>query len=172
MKIFILHISLLIVIVGCIPPALRVPTSLRGPKGETGKTGPKGETGKQGKAGKGLSELQLKKINNLLDQNSEYLVGSTSYNFGFAPTITGFAYLTNVGRVYKLQNKNSQALGKDIELIVRIAERKDFNAITRIAYGEDIKQAFSAATKDGSIYTSTDLKKWTTIQDRIIMNKN
>ena len=172
MKIFILHISLLIVIVGCIPPALRVPTSLRGPKGETGKTGPKGDTGKQGKAGKGLSELQLKKINNLLNENSEYLVGSTSYNFGFAPTITGFAYLTNEGRVYKLQNKNSQTLGKDIEPIVRIAERKDFTAITRIAYGEDIKQAFSAATKDGYIYTSTDLKKWTTLQDRIIINKN
>ena len=169
MKIFTLHIALLIMIIGCMPPALQGPA---GPKGDIGKTGPKGDTGKQGNDGRGLTDVQLKRVSNLLDQNSEYIVGSTSYNFGFAPTITGFAYLTNEGRVYKLQNKNSQTLGKDIELIVRIANREDFTTINRIAYGEDIKQVFSAATKDGYIYTSTDLKKWTTLQDKVITNKN
>lgn len=151
-------------ILGCIP------TQLRGPKGNPGPVGPKGDTGKQGAMGKGLSNQQLKKLNHLLDHNSEYVIGSTSYNFGFAPTITGFAYLTNEGRVYKLENKNSQTLGKDIDLIARIAERKDFIAITRIAYGEDIKQVFSATTKDGYIYTSTDLKKWETVSNRMILN--
>lgn len=156
-------------ILGCMP------TGLKGPKGDTGPTGPigpKGETGKQGAMGKGLSNQQLKKLNDLLDHNSEYVIGSTSYNFGFAPTITGFAYLTNEGRVYKLQNKNSQTLGKDINLIGRIAERKDFITITRIAYGEDIKQVFSATTKDGYIYTSIDLKEWEIVSNRMILNNN
>ena len=156
-------------ILGCTPPVVQGPV---GPKGDTGETGPKGETGKQGNDGRGLTKLQLKRVSDLLDQDSEYIVASTSYNFGFAPTITGFAYLTNKGRVYKLQNKNSQTLGKDIELIVRIAKWEDFTTIARIAYGEDIKQVFSAATKAGYIYTSTDLKNWTTLQNRIITNKN
>ena len=159
-------------IVGCIPPVLRGPAGPIGPKGDTGKTGPKGDTVKQYDDEKGFSKVQLKEINKLLDINSEYIVGSTSYNFGFAPTITGFAYLTNEGRVYRLQNKNSQRLGKNVELIGRIARRKDFIDITRIAYGEDIKQVFSAATKDGYIYTSSDLKKWGTVEDRIISKKD
>ena len=72
--------------------------------------------------------------------------------------------------LYKLENKNSQTIGKDIELITRIAEREDFIAINRIAYGEDIKQVFSAATKEGIVYTSKDLKKWSMIKSRIDLN--
>ena len=106
----------------------------------------------------------------MINNEREYLVESTSYSFGFAPTITGFVYLTNHGRLYKLENKNSQTVGKDIELIIRIAERKDFIAINRIAYGEDIKQVFSAATKEGIVYTSNDLKKWSMIKSRIDLN--
>ena len=79
-------------------------------------------------------------------------------------------YLTNHGRIYKLENKNSQTVGKDIKLITRIAEREDFIAINRIAYGEDIKQVFSAATKEGIVYISDDLNKWSMIKNRITLN--
>ena len=164
----IFYITLLITLTGCIPP------ELRGPTGPTGPAGPKGDSGKPGptgKPGKGLSNQQLKNIDLLLNDKSEYLVGSTSYNFGFAPTITGFAYITNHGRLFKLQNKNPQTIGKNIELVVRIADRKDFISINRIAYGEDIKQYFTATTKEGIIYTSIDLKKWIQVSDRIDLNK-
>ena len=153
---------------GCIPSLLT-----QGPKGEPGIQGiqgPKGEPGKPGKPGKGLSNEQLKAIDLLINNKREYVVESTSYSFGFAPTITGFVYLTNYGRIYKLENKNSQTIGKDIELITRIADREDFIAINRIAYGEDIKQVFSAATKEGIVYTSDDLNKWSMIKNRIILN--
>jgi len=164
----IFYITLLITLTSCIPP------ELRGPTGPTGPAGPKGDSGKPGptgKPGKGLSNQQLKNIDLLLNDKSEYLVGSTSYNFGFAPTITGFAYITNHGRLFKLQNKNPQTIGKNIELVVRIADRKDFISINRIAYGEDIKQYFTATTKEGIIYTSIDLKKWIQVSDRIDLNK-
>ena len=153
---------------GCIPSLLT-----QGPKGEPGIQGiqgPKGEPGKPGKPGKGLSNEELKAIDLLINNKREYVVESTSYSFGFAPTITGFVYLTNYGRIYKLENKNSQTVGKDIQLITRIAEREDFIAINRIAYGEDIKQVFSAATKEGIVYTSDDLNKWSMIKNRIILN--
>ena len=153
---------------GCIPSLLT-----QGPKGEPGIQGiqgPKGEPGKPGKPGKGLSNEELKAIDLLINNKREYVVESTSFSFGFAPTITGFVYLTNHGRIYKLENKNSQTIGKDIELITRIADREDFIAINRIAYGEDIKQVFSAATKEGIVYTSDDLNKWSMIKNRIILN--
>ena len=152
---------------GCIPPELKFPSLPRGPKGERGKQGIQGPPGKPGK---GLSSKELNAIDLLINNEHEYIVESTSYSFGFAPTITGFVYLTNHGYIYKLENKNSQNVGKDIELITRIAERKDFIAINRIAYGEDIKQVFSAATKEGIVYTSNDLKKWSMIESKIDLN--
>ena len=153
---------------GCIPSLLT-----QGPKGEPGIQGIQGiqgPKGEPGKPGKGLSSEKLKAIDLLINNKREYVVESTSYSFGFAPTITGFVYLTNHGRIYKLENKNSQTIGKDIELITRIADREDFIAINRIAYGEDIKQVFSAATKEGTVYTSDDLNKWSMIKNRIILN--
>ena len=153
---------------GCIPSLLP-----QGPKGEPGIQGIQGiqgPKGEPGKPGKGLSSKELKAIDLLINKKREYVVESTSYSFGFAPTITGFVYLTNHGRIYKLENKNSQTIGKDIELITRIADREDFIAINRIAYGEDIKQVFSAATKEGIVYTSDDLNKWSMIKNRIILN--
>ena len=153
------------IIKGCIP--IHLP---QGPKGEPGIQGIQGPKGAPGKPGKGLSNEELKAIDLLINNKREYVVESTSYSFGFAPTITGFVYLTNHGRIYKLENKNSQTIGKDIELITRIADREDFIAINRIAYGEDIKQVFSAATKEGIVYTSDDLNKWSMIKNRIILN--
>ena len=154
-------------VTGCIPPELKLPSLPRGPKGERGKQGIQGPPGKPGK---GLSSKELKAIDLLINNEREYLVESTSYSFGFAPTITGFVYLTNHGYLYKLENKNSQTIGKEIKLITRIAVREDFIAINRIAYGEDIKQVFSAATKEGIVYTSNDLKKWSMIESRINLN--
>ena len=152
---------------GCIPPELKLPSLPQGPQGERGKQGIQGPPGKPGK---GLSSKELKAIDLLINNEREYIVESSSYSFGFAPTITGFVYLTNHGYLYKLENKNSQTIGEDIELVTRIAEREDFIAINRIAYGEDIKQVFSAATKEGIVYTSNDLKKWSMIESRIDLN--
>jgi hypothetical protein len=162
----IFYIILLFILTGCIPPELRGPTGPPGPKGDPGKPGP------AGKAGKGFSNQQLKSIDLFLNDKSEYIVGATSFNFGFAPTITGFAYLTNHGKLFKLQNKNPQIIGTDIELIGQIADKKDFISINRIAYGEDIKQFFSAVTKEGLIYTSNDLRKWTVVSNKIDLNKD
>jgi len=162
----IFYIILLFILTGCIPPELRGPTGPPGPKGDPGKPGPAGKTGK------GFSNQQLKSIDLFLNDKSEYIVGTTSFNFGFAPTLTGFAYLTNHGKLFKLQNKNPQIIGTDIELIGQIADRKDFISINRIAYGEDIKQFFSAATKEGLIYTSNDLRKWTVVSNKIDLNKD
>ena len=164
MRILFLYVLLVVMVSGCIPPELKLPSLPRGPKGERGIQGP------PGKPGKGLSSKEQKAIDLLINNKREYVVESTSYSFGFAPTITGFVYLTNHGRLYKLENKNSQTVGKDIELITRIAEREDFIAINRIAYGEDIKQVFSAATKEGIVYTSNDLNKWSMTKNRIILN--
>ena len=162
----IFYIILLFILTGCIPPELRGPTGPPGPKGDPGKPGPAGKTGK------GFSNQQLKSIDLFLNDKSEYIVGTTSFNFGFAPTLTGFAYLTNHGKLFKLQNKNPQIIGTEIELIGEIADRKDFISINRIAYGEDIKQFFSAATKEGLIYTSNDLRKWTVVSNKIDLNKD
>ena len=167
MRISFSYVLLILFINGCIPPELKLPSLPKGPKGERGKQGIQGPPGKPGQ---GLSSKQLESIDLLINDKYEYVVGSTSYSFGFAPTITGFAYLTNHGRLFKLENKNPQTVGKNIELIVRIAEKEDFIAINRIAYGEDIKQVFSATTREGKVYTSNNLKKWSIIQDKIILN--
>ena len=170
MRIPFLYVLLIVMVIGCIPPEIKLPSLPRGPKGERGIQGIQGIQGPPGKPGKGLSSEELKAIELLINDKREYVVESTSYSFGFAPTITGFVYLTNHGRIYKLENKNSQTVGKDIKLITRIAEREDFIAINRIAYGEDIKQVFSAATKEGIVYTSNDLNKWSMTKNRIILN--
>ncbi|MAI86780.1 MAG: hypothetical protein CMF99_06425 [Candidatus Marinimicrobia bacterium] len=90
----------------------------------------------------------------------ENIISSASYSFGFAPTITGFVFLTNYGRLFKLENQNPQVLGKNISFITTIDSRKDFINISRIVYAEDIKQYFSAITKSGIVYTSENLKEW------------
>ena len=113
--------------------------------------------------GKGLSKDQLTKVNEIIKINNssnEIIIGSSSYRFGFAPTITGFIYLTSHGRLYKFEKNNPQSLGQKIEYITRIAEKKDFVSINRIVHGEDIKQYFSAVTKSGIIYSSENLKDW------------
>jgi len=45
-------------------------------------------------------------------------------------------------------------------LVGRISNHYDFISLSRIAYGEDIKQYFVAATKSGMVFTTDDLKTW------------
>ena len=146
------------------PPGPEGPKGMRGERGIQGLRGIPGPPGPEGKPGRSMSENQLKTFNEFINDNKsdkkEVIIGTTSYNFGFAPTITGFVYLTNHGRVFKLDNKTPQTLGQSIEFISTIADRKDFSSISRIAYGEDIKQYFTATTSSGIIYTSEDLKIW------------
>ena len=56
-------------VTGCIPPELKLPSLPRGPKGERGKQGIQGPPGKPGK---GLSSKELKAIDLLINDKSEY----------------------------------------------------------------------------------------------------
>ena len=146
---------------GCIPNNSPGPV---GPTGPTGPSGPQGIPGNKGKDGTSIPPKTLNQINKFIDNHNfskeENIISSASYSFGFAPTITGFVFLTNYGRLFKLENQNPQVLGKNITFITKIDSRKDFINITRIVYAEDIKQYFSAVTKSGNVYTSENLKDW------------
>ena len=118
----------------------------------------------KGKDGKSISTKKIDQINEIIknsgSSDNEIIIGSTSYSFGFAPTITGFLYLTNHGRLFKLENRNPQVLGNEISYITKIDSRKDFVSLDRIVYAEDIKQYFSAVTRSGIVYTSDNLEEW------------
>ncbi len=161
-------ISLMFFLAGCTPqsvPGPQGPEGLRGPEGPRGIQGLKGEEGIQGpagKAGKSITKDKLNKVETFLKlSQQESVVGSASYSFGMAPTITGFCYLTSHGRVFKLENKNTLTLGEKVGFVGTIADHTDFIGLNRIVYGEDIMQYFSAVTRSGMIYTSEDLKNWT-----------
>ena len=170
MKLAISILLFALLISGCTPksiPGPPGPEGAKGPRGERGIQGLRGISGPpgpKGDPGDSASETQLKAleelINNSQSRDKELMIGTTTYSFGFAPTITGFVFLTNHGRIFKLENKTPQTLGQFIEFVGTIAERKDFVSITRIVFGEDIKQYFTATTSSGIIYTSEDLKIW------------
>ena len=150
---------------GCTPQSVPGPQGSEGPRGIQGlqgKQGIQGPPGPAGKAGKSISRDKLNKVETFLKlSQQESVVGSASYSFGMAPTITGFCYLTSHGRVFKLENKNTQTLGEKVGFVGTIADHTEFIGLNRIVYGEDIKQYFSAVTRSGMIYTSEDLKNWT-----------
>ena len=149
---------------GCTPQSVPGPQGPEGPRGIQGlqgEQGIQGPFGPAGKAGKSISRDKLNKVETFLKlSQQESVVGSASYSFGMAPTITGFCYLTSHGRVFKLENKNTQTLGEKVGFVGTIADHTDFIGLNRIVYGEDIKQYFSAVTRSGMIYTSEDLKNW------------
>ena len=94
-------ILLMFFLAGCTPqsvPGPQGPEGLRGPEGPRGIQGLKGEEGIQGpagKAGKSISRDKLNKVETFLKlSQQESVVGSASYSFGMAPTITGFCYLS------------------------------------------------------------------------------
>ena len=152
---------------GCIPassPGPKGPPGPIGPSGSPGPPGPQGIPGIKGKDGISIPSKTLSQIDEILDKHNlpeeESFISSASYSFGFAPTITGFVFLTNHGKVFKLENQNPQVLGKNVTFITTIDSGKDFINISRIVYAEDIKQYFSAVTKSGIVYTSENLKDW------------
>ena len=147
---------------GCTPQSVPGPQGPRGIQGLKGEQGIQGPFGPAGKAGKSISRDKLNKVETFLKlSQQESVVGSASYSFGMAPTITGFCYLTSHGRVFKLENKNTLTLGEKVGFVGTIADHTDFIGLNRIVYGEDIMQYFSAVTRSGMIYTSEDLKNWT-----------
>ena len=163
---------------GCSNQSIPGPPGPVGPKGERGIQGFRGipgPPGPEGKRGNGFSEDQIKKVNAILNLNinneDEALIDVESYSFGLAPTITGFIYLTNYGRLFKLENKTPQTLGESIEFISKIADRKDFTSISKIAYGEDIKQYFSVITRAGIIFVSEDLKNWNQLDTQPVLKQ-
>jgi hypothetical protein len=141
-----------------------LPNGSVGPQGEPGPAGPKGPAGPRGAKGndgKSVSQELIEKIEKSLNSNdSESIIGSTAYSFGIAPRITGFVYLTSSGKLYKLENKNPQQLGKSIEFVTQISKSQKFISLGRTTYGDDIKQFFTAVTQSGKIFTSEDLKSW------------
>jgi len=151
-------VTLLLLLTGC------VPQGSAGPQGPPGKDGAKGMTGPMGPVGSSVPADQLKKVEAFLSQNNEssneHIVAIESYSFGLAPRITGFCFLTSHGRIFKMENKNTQILGESISLVGKISDHYDFISLSRIAYGEDIKQYFAAATKSGLVFTTDDLKTW------------
>lgn len=151
-------VTLLLLLTGC------VPQGSAGPQGPPGKDGATGITGPMGPAGSNIPPDQLKKVETFLAQNNEssneHIVAIESYTFGLAPRITGFCFLSSHGRIFKMENKNTQVLGESITLVGKISDHYDFISLSRIAYGEDIKQYFVAATKSGMVFTTDDLKTW------------
>ena len=136
---------------------------LKGPIGPKGERGLQGPVGPKGLPGKSISKPLLDKIEKYIkinEQQSEILVDITSYSFGFAPKITGFCFLTNYGRLFKLENKNIKTIGEIIEPITKIGNHKDFIAFSRNTSEENLTQYFTAVTNSGFIYFSKDLIKW------------
>jgi len=176
MKFILLFSLVLFVQIGCSPKIIKIPgiQGLKGDKGEKGlkgDKGDKGDKGKDGEDGKSVSKETIAKIENILEKNNlENIVGSEAYSFGLAPRITGFAILTNLGNLYKLENKNTQTIGKLIEHVSRVDNKNDFISLSRTAYADDIKQYFTAVTKTGEVYISSDLKKWENIGNALIDN--
>ena len=157
-------VTLLLLLTGCLPQGSAGPQGAPGKDGAAGKPGIKGMTGPMGPAGSSVPADQLKKVEDFLAQNNEssneYIVAIESYTFGLAPRITGFCFLSSHGRIFKMENKNTQVLGESITLVGKISDHHDFISLSRIAYGEDIKQYFVAVTKSGMVFTTDDLKKW------------
>ena len=163
MKYFTSITTLLLLLTGCLPQGSAGPQGPPGKDGAKGLTG-QGMTGPMGPAGSSIPADQLKKVEAFLSQNNEssneHIVAIESYSFGLAPRITGFCFLTNHGRILKMENKNTQVLGESISLMGKISDHYDFISLSRIAYGEDIKQYFVATTKSGMVFSTDDLKAW------------
>ena len=153
-SIFILSFS-----IGCIPIGTPGP---QGEPGPAGPQGPKGARGPKGRDGKSISkELLIQIENSLKSKENESVIGTVAYSFGIAPRITGFAYLTTSGKLYKFENKNPQKLGNEVKLVTQLSKNQKFISFGRTTYGDDIKQFFTAVTDNGQIYTSENLEAWT-----------
>ena len=157
-----LSIFITLLLIGCagLPIGGSIgPQGEPGPAGPEGPKGPVGPRGPKGADGQNVPKELLEKIEALTSDN-EVVVGSIAYSFGIAPRITGFAYLTSSGKIYKLENSNPQKLGNKVELVTQISKKNQFISLGRTTYGDDIKQFFTAVTINGEIYTSEKLDSW------------
>ena len=151
-------------IIGCIPVGTPGPKGDPGPAGPAGSRGPKGSQGPRGEDGKSVpDELIIKIEESIKSSDNESVVGTVAYSFGIAPRITGFAYLTSSGKLFKFENKNPQKLGDEIKLVTQLSKTQRFISFGRTTYGDDIKQFFTAVTKNGNIFTSEDLDSWSEV---------
>ena len=158
-----LSIFITLLLIGCagLPIGGSIgPQGEPGPAGPEGPKGPVGPSGPKGANGQNVPKEFLEKIE-AVTSDIEVVVGSVAYSFGIAPRITGFAYLTSSGKVYKLENSNPQKLGNKVELVTQISKDDQFISLGRTTYGDDIKQFFTAVTINGEIYTSEKLDSWT-----------
>ena len=147
--------------IGCIPMGIPGP---KGDPGPAGPTGPKGPKGSQGPKGKDVpKELIIKIKESIKSSNNESIVGTVAYSFGIAPRITGFAYLTSSGKLFKFENKNPQKLGDEVKLVTQLPKSYRFISFGRTTYGDDIKQFFTAVTLNGTIFTSENLDVWSKV---------
>ena len=150
--------------IGCIPVGTPGPKGDPGPAEQAGSRGPKGSQGHKGKDGKSVpDELIIKIEESIKSSDNESVVGTVAYSFGIAPTITGFAYLTSSGKLFKFENKNPQKLGDEVKLVTQLSKTQRFISFGRTTYGDDIKQFFTAVTKNGNIFTSEDLDSWSKV---------
>ena len=157
-----LSIFITLLLIGCagLPIGGSIgPQGEPGPAGPEGPKGPIGPRGPKGADGQNVPKELLEKIE-VLTSDNEVVVGSIAYSFGIAPRITGFAYLTSSGKIYKLENSNPQKLGNKVELVTQISKKNQFISLGRTTYGDDIKQFFTAVTINGEIYTSEKLDSW------------
>ena len=147
--------------IGCIPVGTPGPKGDPGPAGPAGSRGQKGSQGPKGKDGKSVpNELIIKIEESIRSSDNESVVGTVAYSFGIAPRITGFAYLTSSGKLFKFENKNPQKLGDEVKLVTQLSKTQRFISFGRTTYGDDIKQFFTAVTENGNIFTSEDLDSW------------
>ena len=109
------------------------------------------------------NELIIKIEESIRSSDNESVVGTVAYSFGIAPRITGFAYLTSSGKLFKFENKNPQKLGDEVKLVTQLSKTQRFISFGRTTYGDDIKQFFTAVTENGNIFTSEDLDSWSKV---------
>ena len=91
----------------------------------------------------------------LFNDTSEKNFLNIFYNFDLKEN----AVLKNY-KVDKLENKNIKTMGDSVDLISKIGNYNDFIAFSRNSNEENIKQYFTAITKSGVIFSSSDLLNW------------
>ena len=172
-----LLLSLICLIAGCTGPAQQGepgPQGAQGEPGPQGKTGAPGKSGPQGPSGESvnpelpelMSKLQsaleeIKKRDNSPGANRETIVAVVSYQFGIAPPILGFAAMTNLGNIYKMDNKNVLTVGNSFKKTIRVDSRDDFVSLALLPSQDGSQPFYLAMTKNGRHYVSKDLGSWT-----------
>ncbi len=169
-----LLLSLICLIAGCTGPAQQGEPGPQGPQGEPGplgKTGAPGIPGPQGPPGESVNPELISELRTSLEEiirrdnpsiaSKETIVSVVSYQFGIAPPIIGFAAMTNLGNIYKMDNKNVITVGNSFKKTVRVDSRDDFVSLALLPSQDGSQPFYLAMTKNGRHYVSKDLESWT-----------